>query len=450
MGWRDRTVTNAGSVLFRGRMPPRLQEFAPALTAAGVVAEPVPADGNHWAADLRHPQWGAARAVCFRDAPTPSAALVDFAPNLDAAERAAAKSAGSSVSVSLEGGRGDVLRDRKSLLRFLRALMADDGLVAVDHTAQRFWPRAALDDELAHDADLDVEALFATHAVSEDAPEGGDSSDDDDADRPTKWLHTHGLAEVGFFDFDVLAPHVSVVAQGGVDALRVMAFDILEEAARPGADRHPLAGGPGGAVRLVDVGTFNRRAAPRDVALRLGADAAHNADRVVLCDPPGGLLGRWFGRPRPCGWLQREVGDGDLLLLFSDAATELMAERARATWPRLRAFAAELAEFGFPTIAKIGYETDAGAAGAAGARREHLWFEVHEARDASADATLQSEPFNIAGMRAGDRGEHPLERLTDWSIVTPAGMITPRSTAPLRRIREHKDKLREMMRAART
>ena len=449
MGWRDRTVTCAGSVLFRGRMPPRLQEFAPALKAAGGAAEPAPADGDLGVADLRHPQWGAARAVCLRDAPTPSAALVDFAPNLGAAERAAAKAAGSSVGVALEGGRGDVLRDRKSLLRFLRALMGDDGLVAVDHTAQRFWPRAALDDELAHDADLDVEAIFATHAVSDDPPDGDAPDGDaggDEPDRPTKWLHTHGLAEVGFFDFDVLAPHESVVSQGGVDALRVMAFDILEGAARPGADRHPLAGGPNGAVRLVDVAAFNRRAAPRDVALRLGADDDHNVDRVVLCDPPGGLLGRWFGRPRPCGWLQREVGDGDLLLLFSDAATELMAGRARATWPRFRAFAAELAEFEFPTIAKIGYETDAGGNGG---RREHLWFEVHEARDASADATLQSEPFDIAGMRAGDRGEHPLERLTDWSIITPAGMITPRSTAPLRRIREHKDQLREMVRAGR-
>jgi hypothetical protein len=191
----------------------------------------------------------------------------------------------------------------------------------------------------------------------------------------------------------------------------------------------------------VDVATFNRRADRRDVALRVSADDSHNRDRVVLCDPPGGFLSKFLDKPRPCSWMQREVGEGDMLIFFSDSATELMAARARATWDKFREWSAELAEFEFPVIVKIGYATDHGDGG-----REHLWFRVNEARPSSVVATLESSPFDIAAMKKGDRREHGLEGLTDWMIITPVGMATPRETTPLRRVRENKDKLRELLR----
>ena len=438
MGWRNRSVECVGSVLFRGGMPPRLSEFAPALKAARVGGKKVEAEGNHWAAELKHADWGTAKVICLRDVPAPPPFLIDLDPHLNQQERQLAKEAGCIVSVVVQGGKNDVLRDRKSLLRFLRVLMADDGLVAMDHTAQRFWSRAGLDDELAHNADLDVESLFTTHVITDDVPE--DAPEDTEA--PALWLHTHGLAEIGFFDFDVLSPHESVTSQGGFDALRVMAFGILEGNAKPGVERFTVAGG-GGDVRLVDVARFNRKAAAADVAMRIGADEDHNVNRVVLCEPPKGFLGKLFDRPRPSRWLQEEVGDGNLLLYFPDSATDLMAERARATWGKFRDWSAELAEFEFPVIAKIGYDTDSGGG------REHLWFSVNDARDADVEATLDSQPFDIAAMKPGDRRRHSLERLTDWAIITPIGMVTPRSTTPLRRIRENLDKFREAMKEIR-
>lgn len=449
LGWRRKSVDCAGSVLFRGAMPPRLAEFAPALKAAGVTGKSVPAGDSHWRAELQHPKWGQATVICLRNAPPPPSTLIDFDQNLDQSERELAKQAGSIVSMTVRGGRGDVLRDRKMLLRFLRVFMGDDGLAVLDHTAMRFWSRAALDDELSHDADLDVESLYVLHGVTDDPPppkpggdEGGNDDDEDDGP-PVRWLHSHGLSEIGFFDFDILNPHSSITWDGGRDALRVMAFAILEEKVKPTTDRFPLAGEKA-AVRLVDVATFNRRASAGDVALRIDADESHNTGRSVLCEPAGGFFGRFFDRPRPVKWMQREVADGQLLLYFSDAATQLTAERARATWPRFRELVKEMEEFKFPVIAKLGYPTDSGS-------REHLWFSVHEAKDSSVDATLESSPFDIALMKAGDRDEHPLELLTDWAIITPIGMATPRNTTPIRRVRENREVFRELvqrMRAA--
>ena len=71
------------------------------------------------------------------------------------------------------------------------------------------------------------------------------------------------------------------------------------------------------------------------------------------------------------------------------------------------------------------------------AGREHLWFEVHDVRDDQVDATLVNEPYDVARLRQGDRGAHDVERITDWLIPTPFGLITPRSQVAARRVRAH-------------
>src|SRR5215218_2735955 len=183
--WRNKAATCAGSVLFRGSFAPRAEEFAHLARAGGfVIATQQPSPAAHWALRLRHPKLGEADVVCLRDCPRPPRQLIDFDPMLTREEREQAYLGESTVSVLVEGQREDVLHDRKTLLRFLRAVMGDDGMVAVDHTAQRFWPREALDDELCHDADLDIESLYTLHAITSD----------EDEERVV-WLHSHGLAE---------------------------------------------------------------------------------------------------------------------------------------------------------------------------------------------------------------------------------------------------------------
>jgi hypothetical protein len=83
-------------------------------------------------------------------------------------------------------------------------------------------------------------------------------------------------------------------------------------------------------------------------------------------------------------------------------------------------------------LVKLGYGTDSGD----GTEAEHLWFEAHEVLQDSVDATLLNQPFDIADMSEGQRGEHPIERLTDWSILTPVGPLTPRTLEIARQLRE--------------
>jgi hypothetical protein len=115
-----------------------------------------------------------------------------------------------------------------------------------------------------------------------------------------------------------------------------------------------------------------------------------------------------------------------------------MAERARATVPVLRGLADELAEFRVTPLVKLGYPTPDGG-------KEHPWFEVHAFADDAVDATLVNRPVAL-DLREGERGMRPLELLTDWTLVTPAGFVTPRSQHAVRRLREHADEIREAIR----
>jgi hypothetical protein len=432
--WRQKKTTCAGSVLFRGAVAPRPEEFHH-LAERGFTIAPAPASpAAHWGLRLSHPKLGDADVVCMRNAPRPPRKLIDFDPMLTRGEREAAYLGESSVSVLVEGQRQDVLRDRKTLLRFLRAVMGNDGVVAIDHTAQRFWPAEALDDELAHDADLDIESLFTMHAVTTDDGE-------DDHDRVV-WLHSHGLAEIGLFDFDVLNPSEDLLGRGR-DTLRAIAFAILEGAAKRGTARYRLTF-PAGDVRFVDVRDFLKRADRSAVALRLGANEEHNRDRVVLCEPPRGLLGRVFGKVTPSRALSQPVSD-QMTVPFSTAASNLMADRAKGTYLQFRQLAGEFAEFEFPVIVKLGYRIDGGGEN----DREHLWFGVNHLHDDRIDATLQSTPVAIRKLKRGQRGWHMLDLLTDWAILTPLGMITPRYTVPARHIRANREGFRQLLREAR-
>ena len=437
MAWwnRGKSVEQLGSVLFRGSLPPRLENF-PELARRNVEVRPRPAaEGAHWSAELRHPQYGTATLTCLRDSPLPPDALFDMDPRLTAAERADAKGAGSSVTLSLPARSGNVLRDRKDLLWFLRAVLADDGLIAVDHLSGAFWSRDGLDGELAHDAELDIDAIYTLHLVYEESADGRKSPDE----RQVYWLHSHGLRDLGFWDFDILSPSPDFYGRG-FDTLRAIAFAIVEETfVRDGAPVPLLAQATICAVSARKC----LEALPADAypQYRGSVDESHLEGHAILCDPArGGWLGRLTGRdrPRPCAFFQQTPPD-EVLLRFSTSATTLVAGRARQTVPLLKAIREEFAEFPFPTLMKLGLPTDDGN------DHEHLWFEVHAIEGDSVDATLVNQPFAIASLKAGQRGTHPLEKLSDWTVMTPAGNLTPRETRTLRELRAHKDELREML-----
>src|SRR5437868_6131767 len=113
MGWVNRSVHCTGSVFFRGNMPPRLEELE-GLARHGVRVGKRRNDPRvHWEADVEHDRWGKAMVLCRRDAPPPPRQLFDDDAGLSAAEREAARTGQSAVTVVVKGEKGNVLRDRK-------------------------------------------------------------------------------------------------------------------------------------------------------------------------------------------------------------------------------------------------------------------------------------------------------------------------------------------------
>jgi uncharacterized protein YegJ (DUF2314 family) len=411
-----REVPAMGRVLYPGAVPlpsDQLTVFRdPSVKWTTVAAT----QEQLWAIQASHDAWGKADIVCERrPAPLPES-MIDHAHHLSGAEKARARLGESTIAVRVHAQQASMLRDRKRLLFWLRALMQADGVLAVDAQSWLLWSPAMLDDELSHGADLDVEALYTIHAVYEA----------DDRERVT-WMHTHGLAALGAFDVDILQPTPSVVFNAN-DVFRALAFAALEGKIGPDTRRFTLAM-PGGDVRLVPVDQFHAQAAESDTCLR-ELDESHGPPRAVLCDPAGGLFGRWRTRPVPSRFLSRLHSD-NLAFAFSTEATALTAERARQTIAVFRALSAEFAELEVKAIVKLAYEIDGDPTS-----REHLWFEVHGVGEHTIDATLVSAPHRIAAMQAGQRDDYPLDRLTDWTILSPFGRMTPRDISAARLLRE--------------
>jgi hypothetical protein len=389
-----RTVPNVGLVYFRSAVPPDLEK-------------------------VRRPdEWEGAEVTVATDVP-PLRELLEFSAAVTDDERRAAEPASTALLVRLPGKTPNVLRDRKRLLRCLRAVMGEDGVMAVDLGSGLPWPRASLDDELRHDADLDVEALYCLHAVHEGSQEH------------VTWLHTHGLAELGGFDVDVLRPAPALMANAG-DTMRVFAFAVIERAVRQTTAEFEFAA-PNGRVRFVPAKEFMEKAASEDAALRSSAADEHLTHRAVLCEPGRRLFSRG-DRPQPSRFLEKPPKEG-VALFFSDSATELGGERARQTLDVLRGLVDEFTDLGLPALLKLGYPRDDGSG------REHLWFSVHRIEASTVDATLENQPYGVSRLRAGQRGTYPLEFVSDWTILTPFGSITPRSLVAARTVRQRRDEV---------
>lgn len=413
MSWWQRKHSMEGVAFVRGTLPPRWEEFTAELPPK-VVATSLPTDSRTaWAARVTHPQWGTAEVRCLKSTPKLPPTLLTYSMELTKQERDAFLTGSGFLLLTMPSQRDHVLGDRKNFLRMARMVIGDDGVGVVDRLSMRFWSIGALDDELGHPADLDVSQIMALHHVG--------------SDKRCTWIHSHGLAEIGAFDFDILDPSEDLVSSF-VDLPRAIAFAILDGALTANAARFRLFA-PEGDVRAVAIENFLATADPAVQALRLDADEEHNRDRSVLCEPVTGLLGRFRSRPRPSRLLSGPMDDGCMFGL-SWSATELGAQRALGTYSQLRKFAAEFAEL--PTLVKLGYRVD----DAVEDEREHMWFSVHEFGDDHVDATLESPPRAVSRLALKQRGEHPVELMSDWAIMTPIGMITPRSFAPVKQLRE--------------
>lgn len=65
------------------------------------------------------------------------------------------------------------------------------------------------------------------------------------------------------------------------------------------------------------------------------------------------------------------------------------------------------------------------------------------------EATLENRPYGVSRLRPGEGGAHSLELVTDWTILTPFGSITPRSLVAARAVRERPGEVRALTEGAR-
>ena len=410
------------SVYFPGTLAPRPNNIR-GLQSPGLHVEILPdAADTQWSARVTHAHWGAAELRCPRGEILPPPELIDHCSQLTDAEKRDMRAAGSSVAIRLLETTDHILRDRKNLLRFCGLVMGDEGVAASDNVSQLFWARESLQDELSHDADVDITGLYVLHAVQE--PDS----------QQCFWVHSHGLGEIGFWDFDILRPGAGLLGRGS-DTFRALAFLSAE------GHLFPRAGGikifhPGGDVWPVAAGEFQKRSEAAHRKLR-EPDDGHRERRVVLCQPVTNFF-RWAKRPEPSAALSGEFPDR-VMVPFSTEATRLLEARAQATAEVLRRLASEFADFRFPTLLKMGFRTDDQKS------REHLWFEAQSFKESSVLATLVNTAYGIARLTAGTGGEWPIEELSDWMIMTPKGSITPANLRAAREVRANREEVARIM-----
>jgi uncharacterized protein YegJ (DUF2314 family) len=422
----QRPIPGLGALLFRGTLPPRPEELV-RLSRAGISVERVtPHPDHHWRLLLHHSQWGAAALTAPKHWRMPPPFVIRFSSELTSEEKVELQSARQALLMDVPGTRKNVLQDRKHLLRYASLILGDDGVSFQDGSSLIFWSRSRLDDELAHDSDLDVESLYGVHAVTDSNEALSDSNREEESATRVQWLHTHGLAQIGAFDFDILRPAPSLLLEAR-DALRAIAFAIIEGVVKPDTPSWKLAS-HGGTVAFVSAKLFDRSAPKEERQLRTGED--HSDDRAVLCEPAG-RLDRLLGRGVRCSRFLSNGVDENVVLKFSSSATNLMRERARGTFSLFCALIDEFQDVGIAGYVKLGLDTD----GDRSDEHEHLWFEFHSVQGNFIDGTLINTPLSIARLAHGQRSRHLLERLSDWFIPTPVGNITPRSLTAARVMR---------------
>ncbi len=410
--WWKKNIPAVGVVLFPGDLPDRFENYK-YLENMGITITPKSGDAdNVWSMTLNHNDWGQAIVLCPRNFERPPDDVINYTPHLQDEDRENIRHANNGLLVCVTPKHGNILRDGKLALRYYNALMENDGIAVYTAQSAKFWTPVMLYDELCHNADLDVEALYNLHSVY-------DTNNDDDNN--VYWIHSHGLKEMGFIDFSIIKPSKELVP----DFYRSIAYLIVEGRAKIGSDI-TLTLEPHKQASLVSMADFLESGDKASVDLiKNEVDEYHSVNSAVLCDLKGNWFKKLFSKQINASHTLMKGLPDNSLVTFSTTASNLMSERARDTYNVFRNIKEELNEMGLPmpAMAKMGYVVDDGKPD----NKEHLWFEVKDFADDNISGELLNQPYGISRMKMGDVGIHQIELLSDWMIMTPIGNITPRN-----------------------
>ena len=363
--------------------------------------------------------------LCDADPSVDLRGETQFSPGLSDKEKERIGCSKSRWHVMIDPGTGPLLKTRKSILIALGQLLKADrtsvGVYAVD--SFRVWPISAIADELKTKADVDIDSLYITHAVL--SPDG------------SKWIHTHGLAALGGFDIDFINP--SDEMYDSMNALiRAMVFAILEGGLGNDDPMHYIAE-PGGLIRTVPVEKFEQVAKTKFREIR-GSDAAHVADRSVVCEPRKGkkLFGLLKEVVEPSKFVRFGSSD-NLVFAYSKTTSDILAQRAQETYPILVKAMQEFESLGLPVMVKVACPVDSGEGD------EHIWFSVHNADQNGIDATCINQPYDVPNLHEGDRGRYGVGQITEWNMQTPLGTLSPSELGMIRTIKANREEIGRLM-----
>lgn len=345
------------------------------------------------------------RLVC-RETDVDPAYLQRFASDLSASERDATQSAYLAIEHTTELGDA-LLESYREQLRVLHDI-APDALAVHDRSSFQWRARSWWLDVLATRTPPAPACLFGVHAVR---------------DGDVAWLHTHGLDRCGIVELELLAVPTDA-ARDVAALLHHAALYLLDMGCTEPGEAFTVGRDLEICWQPWELATAQLPAGA--LGGRDDRDPDHSGARGILSLPGE----TW----RSAAELAPALAD-EPLFWVSSSETERMAMLAIERFPMFRELVQRFAaDEDWDFLAKIGYrvdadddeaEAEAGDPDEADRPSEHMWFRVHAIDGTQIDATLLNQPYQIARMRAGDRGRHAADQLSDWSVGSPFGSVGP-------------------------
>ncbi|MSR74060.1 MAG: DUF2314 domain-containing protein [Planctomycetes bacterium] len=230
--------------------------------------------------------------------------------------------------------------------------------------------------------------------------------------RGGNWIHTHGLSRAGIPELELLC--VPADDQGEATDLLEAAADALLNGAEP-TNEGLLQLGDEVAVRLMGAAEALPLLA-EDCAGGLKDRGEHPTNSWVLLDPDS------VGTPRTA--ISRMASD--VVLYKSADETKRQKEFSHHRFGVFGQLFALRRNIGWQFHVKLAFER-----ASSHEFSEYLWFEALELKPGWIRGKLLSAPRDVPALVAGSESWQPLERLTDWIIVTPEGSYDPETSASL-------------------
>lgn len=239
------------------------------------------------------------------------------------------------------------------------------------------------------------------------------------SEEPTYWLHTHGLERIGIPDLELFGVPESLVG-AGCELFEAVA-DLWMEFGTP-EPQIPFEIGEG-----LELAWRPWQAAVAELpAHGVGGwdyrqnDEGHAGFRAALVTSESS---RWTRRRwgTPLDVLSRLL-DAKTTLYKTTNETRRMAKLARERWSSFGILFASRHPESWKFTVKLGYPMNE-----AEQRLEHLWFDVLEIKPNRICGKLVSVPRHPVPNAVPEIDWHPLDRLSDWRILTPEGIFDPES-----------------------